>query len=75
MKSSEFFTCLEEVYGSAYGRSLYTDLVLVKFGVTAEVALSRGEKIIEVWQALVLETGVDKKFMWAHRLDKKNNKK
>lgn len=71
MKSSEFFRSLEEVFGSAYGRSLFSDLILEKFGVTAEQALIRGEKPVEVWQALVKDSGVDEKFLWAHRLDKK----
>ena len=71
MKESEFFRSLDEVFGSVYGRSLFVDLVLDDFGVTAEQALARGERPVQVWHALVLASGVDEKFLWAHRLDKK----
>lgn len=74
MKHSEFWECLESVYGSAYGRSLAVDLVLPDFGVTATEALTAGHKPLAVWQALVRETNVDDSALWAHREDKRRSK-
>ncbi|QPK93921.1 DUF3046 domain-containing protein [Actinomyces sp. zg-332] len=74
MKSSEFFRSLDEVFGTVYGRSLYTDLVLDGFGVTCEQAMKNGEKPIEIWKDLVISSGIGEKFLWNHRLDKKDKK-
>lgn len=75
MKHSEFWACLDRIYGSAYGRSLVMDLVLTKFGLTANEALEKGHKPLEVWQALVVETGADDSALWAHREDRRKGKK
>lgn len=62
---------MDEVFGSTYGRSLYVDLVLDGFGVTAKQAIDNGEKLVEVWQDLVISSGLDEKYLWNHRIDKK----
>lgn len=71
MKNSEFYAVVEQVFGSAYGMTLCEDLVLDKYGLTAEQALEKGEKPIQVWQELVKATDIASELAWAHRLDKK----
>lgn len=68
MRHSEFWQCVDEVYGSAYGRSLALDLALPNLGnVTATQALQAGIKPQEVWRELVLESGIDPREVWHYQ--------
>lgn len=67
MKRSEFDKALEQVFGPALGLSLAQDLYLPRFRGTAREALDAGQKPDAVWEALVLETGVDESARWVHR--------
>lgn len=59
MKLSEFQRAVSDEFGSAYGQTLLTDLVLGELGGrTAQEALSAGIPPREVWLALCRETGV-----------------
>ena len=59
MKSSEFQRAVADEFGTLYGRSLTTDLVLGELaGRTAQQALEAGVPPREVWLALCRETGV-----------------
>ncbi|MBD3690267.1 DUF3046 domain-containing protein [Nanchangia anserum] len=69
MRSSEFTEVLEEVLGSAYGRSVAADLYLRELSATANEALERGEKPQLVWSALVRELDLDPRLEWLHRAD------
>ncbi len=67
MKDSEFWNALEQVFGSALGHSLVSDLYLPRFRDTAKGALAAGEKPDLVWEALVVEAGAPEEARWVHR--------
>lgn len=67
MTVSEFWTSLEAVYGSCYGRSLVGDLFLPKLGGTAEQALKQGVDPDTIWDELVRETDMGEEARWIHR--------
>ena len=67
MNKSEFWNALEQVFGTALGRSLAHDLHLSKLGETAEEALERGTKHDVIWHALIDETGMGEDARWVHR--------
>ncbi len=67
MTESEFWNALEQVFGTALGHSLTSDLYLRKFGWTACEALANGVEPDDVWAALVEESGVDPHARWVHR--------
>ena len=69
MKHSEFWGAVDEVFGSAYGRSLAQDLVLPGLGTTGVEALDAGRAPGEVWQALCDETEVSEADRWVFRED------
>lgn len=69
MKHSEFWRAVETVYGSAYGRSLATNLVLPGLGRTCEDALDAGVAPREVWNALCDETDASETDRWVYRED------
>ena len=56
MKHSEFWAAVDEVFGSAYSRSLVQDLVLGELGRTGAQALDAGLDPRTVWGALCDET-------------------
>ncbi|HEV7186148.1 MAG: DUF3046 domain-containing protein [Leifsonia sp.] len=59
MKLSEFQRAVVDEFGSQYGNTLATDLVLGELGGrTAHQALDAGVPAREVWLALCRETGV-----------------
>lgn len=59
MKLSEFQRAVSDEFGSAYGQTLLTDLVLADLGGrTANEAIAAGLPPREVWIALCKETGV-----------------
>lgn len=59
MTRSDFWLAVEDVFGSAYGRSLCQDLFLPTLGASAEQALAGGDTPQQVWQELLRETGKD----------------
>lgn len=70
MTRSEFWRAVDEVYGSAYGRSLAQDLVLERFHAPAAEALEAGQEPLTVWFELLEQSGksvADWGFL--HRLD------
>lgn len=67
MNKSEFWNALEQVFGTALGRSLAQDLHLSKLGCTAEDALEKGIKHDAIWHALIDETGMGEDARWVHR--------
>ncbi|WP_366180123.1 DUF3046 domain-containing protein [Actinomyces timonensis] len=69
MKHSEFWRALDEVFGSAYGRSLAQDLVLPPWSTTAVQALDAGEPPREVWDSLCQETERSEAERWVYRDD------
>lgn len=69
MHLSQFYSALEEVYGSTYGRSLLVDLYLPQIGSNCADALEKGIPPHTVWCALINETDYDPELMWAHRMD------
>ncbi|MDO4258696.1 MAG: DUF732 domain-containing protein [Actinomycetaceae bacterium] len=71
MKRSEFWAAVDEVYGSALGRSYTSDLYLVTLGSTACDALDAGVDPNLIWDALVTETGMGEQARWIHRIDPK----
>ncbi|ANF31093.1 signal transduction histidine kinase [Leifsonia xyli] len=59
MKLSEFQRAVSDKFGSSYGQTLLTDLVLAELGGrTANEAIAAGLPPREVWIALCKETGV-----------------
>ena len=59
MKLSEFQRAVTDEFGSTYGQTLLTDLVLGELGGrTANEAIAAGLPPREVWIALCKETGV-----------------
>ena len=69
MKTSEFWSALDAVFGETLGRSLASDLYLPAFGGTAVEALNRGVAPIEVWMSFVDESGASEDARWIHRMD------
>ncbi|WP_152192133.1 DUF3046 domain-containing protein [Georgenia satyanarayanai] len=68
MKHSEFRQALEETFGSAYGRTLAAELVLVPLGNrTADAALAAGVAPQEVWDAVCEEMDLGERVRWRHR--------
>lgn len=76
MRQSEFTSVVDEVLGSAYGRSIVTDLVLpgVRYR-TAEQALIDGEPPQLVWNAVCEELELDEQARWHHRMDSESRKR
>lgn len=72
MNHSEFWAALEEVFGSAYGRSLAQDLVLPGLGTTCVEALDSGVAPRDVWHALCDETEIGEADRWVFRTDPKD---
>jgi hypothetical protein len=59
MKLSEFQRAVSDEFGSSYGQTLLTDLVLAELGGrTADEAIAAGLAPRDVWIALCRETGV-----------------
>jgi hypothetical protein len=51
---SDFWTRLEQAFGSSYAASVATDQVLPQLGGrTITDALTSGEKVVDVWRAVV----------------------
>lgn len=69
MKHSEFWHCVDTVFGAAYGASLAQDLVLPALGSTSVEALAAGVAPQEVWTALCEETEVPQADRWVFRQD------
>lgn len=67
MTVSEFWTALETVYGSVYGRSLVGDLYIPKLGGTAEQALKQGIEPHVIWDELIRETDMGEDARWVYR--------
>lgn len=67
MTESEFWKSLEQVFGSALGHSLASDLYLASLSGTAREALAAGVKPDLVWVALVDEAGAGEEARWVHR--------
>ncbi len=74
MKASEFWEAVDAVYGPALGRSYVSDLHIPGIGGTCAEALERGSAPLEVWHALVEETGAGEQAKWFHRLDAKQRR-
>ncbi|HLS14125.1 MAG TPA: DUF3046 domain-containing protein [Beutenbergiaceae bacterium] len=67
VKLSEFWTAMEDTFGS-YGRSLAQDLVLGPLdGRTAEQALADGERPDRVWAAICAVNDLPEQTRWHHR--------
>lgn len=75
MKHSEFWRALDEVFGSAYGRSLAQDLVLQPWSMTALQVLDAGESPRRVWDALCDETERSEAERWVYRDDPRARKR
>ena len=75
MKHSEFWRAVDTVFGSAYGRSLARDLVLVGLGMTAEEALAAGERPVDVWNALCDDTDRSEADRWVYRVDARERRR
>ncbi|MGO4692257.1 DUF3046 domain-containing protein [Glaciibacter sp. 2TAF33] len=58
MRLSEFRQAIKDEFGDGYGRVLTSDLVLTRFGVTADQALAGGVPARDVWLALCVEADV-----------------
>ncbi len=58
MRLSEFRQAIKDEFGEGYGRVLTRDLVLTRFGRTADQALAAGVPARDVWLALCAETDV-----------------
>jgi hypothetical protein len=58
MRLSEFRQAIHDEFGDGYGRVLTRDLVLTRFGRTADQALAGGVPAREVWLALCVEADV-----------------
>jgi hypothetical protein len=58
MRLSEFRQAIHDEFGDGYGRVLTRDLVLTRFGRTADQALTGGVPARDVWLALCAETDV-----------------
>lgn len=58
MRLSEFRQALKDEFGDAYSRVLTRDLILTRFGSTADQALAGGASARDVWLALCDETDV-----------------
>lgn len=71
MKSSEFWDAVDAVFGPRLGRSYAADMYLPGVAGTCVEALERGVPPLEVWHALVEETGAGEAAKWIHRLDEK----
>lgn len=74
VKHSEFRQALEETFGSAYGRTLAAELVLLPLGNrTPDQALADGVPPQEVWDAVCEEMELDERVRCRHRgtLDRK----
>ena len=69
VKHSEFWSAVETVFGSAYGRSLAQDLVLPGLGVTCVQALDDGVAPERVWSLLCDETERTDAERWIFRSD------
>ncbi len=68
MKHSELRDAVVQTFGSAYGRSLLADLVLVRLdGRTPDEALAHGAAPQAVWDALCREMELDEAVRWRHR--------
>lgn len=67
MKHSEFWSAVEAVFGSAYGRSLTQDLVLPELGATCVQALDDGVAPERVWALLCDETERSETDRWIFR--------
>lgn len=68
MRASEFWSVMDEVFGSAYARSIAADLVLAQLdGRTPQQALDDGEPPRRVWAALCDATGQPESVRWLHR--------
>ncbi|WP_067782460.1 DUF3046 domain-containing protein [Actinomyces vulturis] len=74
MKHSEFWNALDEVFGSAYGRSLAQDLVLSALGTTASEALDKGQSPRDVWHALADDMELSDAQRWVFREDRKERR-
>lgn len=75
MKHSEFWRAVETVYGSAYGRSLASDLVLPGLGMTCEQALEHGVAPRQVWDLLCDETDASAADRWVYREDLRQSRR
>lgn len=69
MKTSEFWSALDTVFGPVLGRSLAADLYLPSCGGTAVEAINAGVAPDSVWEALVAESGAPPEARWVHRMD------
>lgn len=68
MRLSEFWSVMDEVFGSGYARSLAADLVLADLGGrTVDQALADGERPALVWEAVCEATGQPESVRWLHR--------
>jgi len=68
VKHSELLAAVTDTFGSAHGRSLMSDLVLVALGGrTAEGALREGVAPQRVWDALCAEMELSDDVRWRHR--------
>lgn len=68
MKHSEFRSALDETFGSAYGRTLAAELVLLALeNRTADQALADGVAPQLVWDAVCQEMDLDERVRWRHR--------
>lgn len=71
MNHSEFWTVLDDVFGSAYGQALAKNLALPELGHrTADELLEAGEPPLAVWGALCREMNVEDK-VFHHRVNPK----
>lgn len=69
MRHSEFWSAVEAVFGSAYGRSLAQDLVLPELDMTCLQALDDGAAPERVWALLCDETERSDAERWIYRSD------
>lgn len=74
MKHSEFWAAVDEVFGSAHGRSLVQDLVLGSLGCTGAQALDEGADPRAVWGALCDETQRSPAERWVFREDRRGSR-
>jgi hypothetical protein len=55
VRLTEFWSRMEERFGSAYARSVAADYRLPQLGATVDEALARGDETKDVWRAVVAE--------------------
>ncbi|MGH3734761.1 MAG: DUF3046 domain-containing protein [Micromonosporaceae bacterium] len=52
MRRTDFWSRMEQVFGTGYARSVATDQVIPQLGRTVDEAFAAGEDTVVVWRAI-----------------------